>query len=377
MKVLWAAYYEFKKDIRDIRVLIALIIFPISIILLLGTVFDDKLSEDFKAKVRTGYIILDKEQTGEGVLQLLAAEETKKLIDARSFSDEAAAREAVEEGEIDNYFIIDENTTKRIASGTAASIRLEGQKNIELVQTILNAYIAKSNAISLALSITGNNTVPELRKSPSGYFERITPLNAKLPEAIDYYAVLTLLQLMTMGAILGIFIVGRNQQSNIHIRLYALPVSKWTLIYGKVLGSGMFLFLSCIITVVFTKYIYHANWDGNLILIGLVLIVFSFLCIGMGIMIYSFINNYASALSLSFLFMIIASSAGGSISPITTIQSLNIINPIYYAKVLLFGILYNYPTRLMLRSASGLLAVTAVIYALSYLKLRRVNYDNI
>lgn len=377
MKILWSAYYEFLKQIRDIRILIALIVFPISIIVLLGTAFDNKLTEDFKEKVKTGYIILDKGQVGKGLEQMLETDEIKKIIRTESYVNEMDAISAMKTGKIDNYFVVEENSTKAIMNGKPAAIRLEGRKNIELVQTVLNSYISKSNAIAVASGISGDRIKLEDHSGNPNYFERMVPAAAKLPRAIDYYSVLTLLMVVSEGAILGIFIVSKNPESNIQIRLYSLPTSQWTIICGNILGSSMFLFLSCIVTVIFTKFVYGANWDGNIALIGVALLIFSFLCIGMGVMLHLFINSLASAMGLALLLTVVMSNAGGGITPATALQSLNIVNPIYYAKVFIFGILYNYPDRVLLRSAAGLLAVTAAVYAAAFLKLRRVNYDNI
>lgn len=377
MKILWSAYYEFLKQIRDIRILIALIVFPISIIVLLGTAFDNKLTEDFKEKVKTGYIILDEGQVGKGLEQMLETDEIKKIIRTESYVNEIDAISAMKTGKIDNYFVVEENSTKAIMNGKPAAIRLEGRKNIELVQTVLNSYISKSNAIAVASGISGDRIKLEDHSGNPNYFERMVPAAAKLPRAIDYYSVLTLLMVVSEGAILGIFIVSKNPESNIQIRLYSLPTSQWTIICGNILGSSMFLFLSCIVTVIFTKFVYGANWDGNIALIGVALLIFSFLCIGMGVMLHLFINSLASAMGLALLLTVVMSNAGGGITPATALQSLNIVNPIYYAKVFIFGILYNYPDRVLLRSAAGLLAVTAAVYAAAFLKLRRVNYDNI
>ncbi len=377
MKILWSAYYEFLKNIRDIRILIALILFPISIIILLGTAFNGNLTEDFKNRVMVGYVMLDKGQVGKGVEDFLKTDDINKIIDPVSYSTQAEAQQAIEAGKIDNYILIPENTSEKVETEQTAVISVEGKKNLELIQTILNSYIYRSNAISVALELSGGHTDIQKPVGISETFERITPADAKLPEAIDYYSVLTLLQVILMGSILGIMIVSRSQESSIHIRLYALPTSKWTIISGKVLGTAMVLFLSCIITVVFTKYVYHANWDGNLLLIGSVLMIFSFISIGIGIMVHALTNSIVPSLGISFLIMLFAAVAGGAITPAVTIQSLNIVNPIYYTKVLIFGAIYNYPEMVMYKAAGGLLAILAVIYAISILKLRRVNYDNI
>lgn len=377
MKILWSAYYEFIKNIRDIRILIALILFPISIIILLGTAFDGNLTEDFKDRIKTGYVVLDKGQVGKGIEQFLKSDDINKIIYTVSYSTEAGAIEAIDKGEIENYVVIPGDTSGKLQNKQSAEMRIEGKKNIELLKTILNSYIYRNNALSIAIELSGNNIDIQKPSEMSETFERITPVDSKLPEAIDYYSILTLLQVMLMGSILGIIVVSRNQQSNIHIRLYALPTSKWTILSGKVLGTSMFLFISCIITVVFTKFVYHANWDGNLLIIGSVLMVFSFISIGIGIMVYSLTNSIVPSLGVSFLIMLFAAVAGGAMTPSVTIQSLNIINPIYYTKVLIFGAIYNYPSIVMYKAAGGLLAILAVIYAISILKLRRVNYDNI
>ena len=248
MKVLCSAYYEFIKNIRDIRVLVALIAFPVCIILMLGTVFDGKLSEDIKYKIPVGYVILDNGEVGKGFETFLTTPEISKVIDAKQYSTQDDAMTAVDTGKIDNYFVVPVDITNKLHNGEKVAVSIEGKKNIELVQSLLEGYVSKSNVYSIAMNITKTPIV----EKPSTYFERVSPLNKKLPRAIDFYSVLTLLQMMSLASILGIFIVSRNKDSNIHIRLYALPISKWTVIYGRVIGSSLFLFISCVVTVVFT-----------------------------------------------------------------------------------------------------------------------------
>ena len=207
--------------------------------------------------------------------------------------------------------------------------------------------------------------------------ERLTPRNTSLPTSTDYYSVLTLLQVLMMGCILGSLIIHRDDNSNIHIRLYALPTSKWTVIWGKVIGTSLFLFISCIVTVLFSKYVYNANWNGNLLIIGITLLVFCAISIGIGIAVGAFTKGLGSAVGISFFIMFFASSASGAVSPHSSITQLNIINPNYYAKILLFGSLYNYSWQLMMKAALGRAIIFVAIYFIAAVKLRRVNYDNI
>jgi ABC-2 type transport system permease protein len=373
MKVFWSAYYEFIKNIRDVRFLIALIAFPISIILILGTVFDGKLTEDCQKNIPVGYVILDNSEIGKGFETLVSTSPVSRLIAAKQYKTEEAALTDVDTGKIDNYFVVAGDTTTKIQNGEPAAVSIEGKKNIELVQTILEGYIAKLNAYSAAVKISQKPVSIET----SDYFDRIKPADKKLPTANDYYSVLTLLQVIGLGGMLGVFIVSRNKESNIHIRLYALPTSKWTVIYGRVIGSSVFLFISCITTVIFTKFVYDSNWNGNLIVIGAALMAFSFLNIGIGILVASFTKNMSTAIGISFLVSLVSSIAAGSVTPAVSMPIINIINPIYYTKQLILGTLYNYPNYIMLKAALVLAVMIAAVYLLSFLKLRRVNYDNV
>lgn len=373
MKIVWSAYYELIKNIRDKRFIIALMVFPICMIILLGSVFNGKLTEDIAGKISVGYVINDNGETGSGLKRLLDSPDMRKHINAVEFKSADEASKAVAAGKIDNYFVVPRNIDRGAENGQKALITLDGKKNIEMVKTILDGYISKSMAYKVTMGLDG-----KIAKIGShSYFKRIQPLNSRLPSAIDYFSVLTTLQVMTIGTILGILILWKEESSNIHIRMYSLPVSKWTVIAGKIIGNSMFLFASCVVTVVFSKFVYGANWNGNLLFISFVLIIFSFLCIGLGILIAAFTKKISVSIGIAFVFMIVSSIAAGSMAPALTIQSLDIVNPIYYAKVLIFGTLYNYPHTVMLKAVWGILIFLAVVYTTSVLKLRRVNYDNI
>ena len=373
MKILSVIYYQLLKNLRDIRVLAALIIFPLLMIFILGTALNGQLSADLKDKIKTGYIDLDNDVVGKGLGQLLSDENVTKYLEAKKYSSEARAKEAMSKGLIDNYIVVSPGTSALLQKDSSPAILVKGNKNVDMIESILKSFTSKYNAQMASVMVY--NTPGQLKESDA--LIRLTSHNTKLPKSIDYYSVLTLLQVLMMGCILGTLIIHSDENSNIHIRLYALPTSKWTVIWGKVIGTSLFLFLSCVVTTIFTKYVYGANWSGNLLIIGATLLVFCAISIGVGITVGAFTKSLASGVGISFFIMFFLSCASGAVTPNSSIEVLNIINPNYFAKVLIFGSLYHYSGQLMLKSALGLGAIFVVVYSIAAIKLRRVNYDNI
>lgn len=373
MKVFSVIYYELIRNIRDLRVLIGLLVMPILMILILGTALDGQLSPDVDHRIKTGYVNLDDGVMGKGIDDLFKSDEIEKMVEVKSFNTREEASDALSRGEIENWFVIPQSASKLYQEGKAFEISVQGQKNVDFTQSILNGFISMYNAQTALIKVTGKPGLPKETDS----IERVAANNHKLPKTIDYYSVLTLLQTLMLGAILGSFIVYKNPASNMHIRLGILPTSKWTIIGGRVVGSSLFLFISCIVTILFTKFVYKANWDGNLLVIGMTMLIFCIISVGMGILVSTFVNNIGPAIGISVMIMLLLSSASGAISPASTMPQLNLINPNYHAKVLIFGSLYQYSGQIMLKSALGLLAILLAIYLVAGLKLRRVQYDHI
>ncbi|MFZ5986157.1 MAG: ABC transporter permease [Bacillota bacterium] len=374
MKVLTVAYYEILKYIRDIKLLLGLTLFPVLLILILGNTVDGFLLPRDAKKIPTGYINEDEGIIGSEFENLINSKEVKKLLELKKISSMDEGQKILDEGKIEVLIHIEKNVSYNMASGKEQVIHLYGSKNVEFVESIIKNFTSSFNTVNALLEVKGRPT--QINKNEN--IERVSyQSKGTMPKAIDYYSVLTMLQILLAGAIFGVFIKSKKYESDLNIRLYSLPVPKQIITTGRILGSVIYVFVSSIITVLFSKYVFDANWDGNVLIISGTLLLFSAIAVGMGLVIGSFTSDMSTAMGIIFLIMFFFSAVSGSISPASTIASLSFISPNYYAKTILFGTIYGYPSNVVINSALILAIFCLVIYSLAGLLGRRENYDNI
>jgi ABC-2 type transport system permease protein len=87
MKVLVVAYYEFIKNLRDIKMLAFLIIFPVITTLILGTSIEGYFSGDSAKRISVVYINKDKGAIGKEFDKFLENEEIIKRLDIKRLND--------------------------------------------------------------------------------------------------------------------------------------------------------------------------------------------------------------------------------------------------------------------------------------------------
>lgn len=200
---------------------------------------------------------------------------------------------------------------------------------------------------------------------------------AALPTMIDYYAVITLLQVLIIGAIYGVFIVSTPAGSDLFIRMQSLPVSRWTILLGKAAGSVVYLFATALAVILITRVAFQANWSGNFAVIGGTLLVFCIIAVGIGMVIGQLIRSTSTSLMIVLLLMVIFGAVSGAVSPESANDSIGIITPNYHAKILLFGSIYGYSRQVMLESAIWLAGITVIIYGLVAVMGRRTQDDHL
>jgi ABC-type transport system involved in multi-copper enzyme maturation permease subunit len=159
--------------------------------------------------------------------------------------------------------------------------------------------------------------------------------------------------------------------------MHTLPVNRWTLLLGRIIGSVVYLTLSSVITIAATKILYNTDWNGNPLVIVSTIVVFCSITVGIGILIGLFIKSFSTSLVLVMLFMIFFGSFSGSVSPESTNNTINFLIPNYHAKVLLFGTIHGYSKQVMMEAFLWLLGMFTLIYSSAALVIGRKSYDNI
>jgi ABC-2 type transport system permease protein len=373
MRFLTAAYYEFLKNAKDIKMLGILLVFPIITVYILGNAVGQFFTMDTTEKIPVGYINEDTGSIGKEFDKFMENQEIKDRLDIVVYTDKDQGQKAIDDGKIDGAIYLSKNLSESILAGHNGSISVYGKKNLELIENLTGGFITSYNSLNAVIKISGTPVTLERE----GTIERIHyTKDSKMPSMVDYYSVLTLLQVLIVGAIFGVFIVARDDNSDMHIRIHSLPVSRWTLTLGKISGSTVYLFLSSIAVILFTKYVYGANWRGNSFIILGTLLVFCIISVGIGVLTGSLIKSSSVSLMVIFLLMIFFGTVSGAISPATT-GGVGIISPNFHAKILIFGTIYGYSKQVMAEAGLWLGGITVLIYGIFAIMARRAKYDHI
>ncbi|MDP4088705.1 MAG: ABC transporter permease [Bacillota bacterium] len=375
MKILVSAYYEFIKNLRDIKMFALLVVAPLIMIPILGNSIQGYFSGDIDKKIAVGYICQDNGIVGQEFDSFLGNGEISKRLDLKKYSNLAEGQEGLKDNKVEALIYLPEGLSQSVSSDLRETIQIYGDKNVELISSIVKGFTASYNAVKAAALIGGNPTA-EFKTDSS--IERIVYTeDGTNPRAIDYYGVLTLLQMMIIGAIFGVFITTKDYGTDIHIRIHSLPVKKGTLIFGRIIGSGAYVFLGALITMISTKFLYGVNWNGNPVIILGTILVFSFTAVGLGVLIGSLVSGFSTALMIVLLLMIFFGTFSGAISPASVNDTVKNFIPNYHAKVLLFGTIYGYSRQVMVEAAIWLAGIMIVVYGAAWIAVRRDRYDNI
>lgn len=374
MKFLSIAYYEFLKNIRDIKMALILILFPMAMIWPVGSAVGSFINEDVSGKIASGYVNRDGSIAAKAFEDFLNSDEIMKRLEVNRFNSEAQGQEALSSGNINVLIIFPENADKGLQEGTKQVIRLYGDDKLPFVDSLLRLYTNSGNAMNALISAGGK---PAPIKHGSILKRVSTDKNTPVPNPVSYYSVLTLLQQLFLGAMFGLAITSKIPGSDIRIRTHALPVSGLSLTGGRIAGSTVYILLASGFTILFSKYVYNANWDGNPGIIAGTMLIFSALIVGMGMLLGLLIRNYSLALMSILLLMLFFASIAGSFTPSSALAFLNEVSPMYHAKILLFGTIYGYSSQVMIKAFLWLTGQTLAVFGLAAFLSGRVRYDNI
>lgn len=372
MKFFIAVWYELLKNLRDVKMIALLVVFPLITMYVLGTAVGSFFDTGTGERMAVAYINQDNAAIGRQFDLFLAEDEIRKRLDIQVFDDRARARSAVDAGEYAALIYLPEGLSEGIAHGEASSITVYGKGGQAFAETLVNSFASTYNTLG-ALVTTGGEPVPV---SQEYSVKRVARIKAT-PTIRDYYAVLGLLQVLAFGAIFGIYITTKKEGSDIHMRMGALPVRQWVILSGRILGSTLYLMLSTAAVMVLSGVLYGINWNGNLPVMAGTMLLFCLITVGLGTVSGKLFGQFDKALLVVLPLVFFFGMASGGISPTNSINWLGVVTPNYYAKILLFGAIYGYSPRIMTESTLWLTGMAVLVFGLLAIPARRTNHDTI
>lgn len=372
MKFITAAWYEFIKNIRDIKMIAIMIVFPLITIYLIGSAVQGFFVPEDMPKINVAYINQDNGAVGQGLDDLINTPELKNSLKITTFEDFEQGRRAVDDGRCSVMIWLPDSLTEELLQGVNKKILLYGTTDMEFIEILLNNFTSAFNANIAVINAGG---IP-VQINAAGVKGVNVSKYEEYPNLTDYYAVLVLLQILVVGSIFGSYITAKSFGSDIHIRIHSLPVNRWTLLFGRISGSVAYLLSVSTAIILFTKFIYGVNWNGNLpVMIGTIAL-FCFIMVGIGLLCGMIFKKISVSIMVALILMFFFGMVSGSVSPRSGVVELGFLSPNYYAKILMFGSVYGYSEKIMINSALWLLGIAVAVYCAVIVLIRRIKYDN-
>ena len=346
MNVFNIAYYTILRNFRDKKTLSLMLLFPIILILILGSALGVVFTPDNIGETTICYLNEDMKFMSEAFEDFLYSEEMTELITVRTVQSKEEAFELIKSRKATALIVLPAKFSEKVQKGEAADIEVYNSKyssvRASIVQSVMNGFVNGTKA-QLAIRQMGN--IAQEYKMFSNIQETSFTTKGNTPRAIDYYAVAMLVMTIMYGTSYGNYAIKEEKQLNTSIRLASAPIRYWEIVLGKLSGSVVTVFLQALLIIVFTKLAFHVNWGGNLLFIIFVCFSLTLLSVGLGIMVSNLGKNPQATGALLSLGVNIATFVAGGYFPTSQMspafEKLGFISPNFLAQQAMFNSIYS------------------------------------
>lgn len=337
---LWnIAIKEIRSDLRDRRTFLFMLALPITLMLILGAALSNAFTPGHSIE---NMQFLYKTNTTDPNMLIYWDHFTETIkregVTAVQVDAEMDGVEEVRANRFTAYAILEDDGITFYGSN-----KYPLESNI--VQGMLTAFADRFSLATAVFQVDPSAAKSILvRAGQSSDFIREMSLQAdKKPGSFDYYAIAMTTMMAFYSAISALYLFRSERIRNTAVRLMAAPVSKSVIFVGKIIGCTFVNFLCVLIVILFSKFVYHADWGNHYGMVVLVLLTELLLAVSVGLGV-SFLIQGEGARAVVLIFTQISSFLGGAYFPIGDVEGvldiLTNLSPIRWANLALMQIIY-------------------------------------
>lgn len=379
MKILYIAYYTVLRNFRDKRSQSLTLLFPILLILILGSALKFAYEPSNISRIKVAYYSKVQNDVSNHFESFLESKGIKDIIQIEPAANYEQGIKLLKDKKVSSFIYIPVSNGNNSAVTKKPSIEVyqnEGDAlNASIIRNVLNSYVNGANTVFVLYSMGAKNINYKV-------YENIKemPITTKgtVPRAIDYYAVTMLALTLMYGALFGSFSMSEDIKGKTYIRIKSSPTSPYTNYLGKTLGTIVTLIIQMCILVMFTKYVYHANWGSNLGMIFFLGVIFSVLTTALGIMAFALTNDATRASGVINILVVFFTFISGGYAKInadgTWFEKFSYISPNKLFQTAVFNTIYGGPSGQTNLCIAALIGLIVIMFTVSSIAGRR-NFD--
>jgi ABC-2 type transport system permease protein len=286
MKFWHIAVKDLRVRVRDKSAFVVLLILPMVMIIILGTVFN-WAGSSFTANVTL--VDLDGGDMARRLTEdVFASPQLKDLLIVETVATEAEGRSLVEQGKTGAAVIIPAGFSSSVSAGTRVAIVVLGNPETAtqagVIRNIVSSFTAEVQRRQLAASVAistlqQSEAVPPLqmqeavqsvldevsRSQQTGTVsvKTTTQEGLRVPPALDYYAVGMALLYLIFTANTGTEGMLEEKRQHTLSRILTTPTSRTQVLLGKLVGIFVVAALQFALIIVLTRVLYNVNWGAS------------------------------------------------------------------------------------------------------------------
>lgn len=273
-----------RRHLRNITPFIMQVIGPLVMIIILASVMQGNFrASSFFSPVNTVVVNNDSNgQAAQNFIAFLNNSDMKKLIKVTVLQNINNAEQQLREGKFDAVIEISSDYNKNIETGDFSGIKTflisNDKTSYQIISSILNSWNNNSAAIQIALKSgkTMNQITQDLNSSNKIVEDMPLTSNGSLPKSIDYYSVTIAVMTLMFTGVLSLDRIQRDFLSGMKNRFLMTSSRLGTIMSGEIIGITLMAFLQSVIVVIFTHFVYGANWGSNIVLTLGILFIMTF-----------------------------------------------------------------------------------------------------
>lgn len=386
------AVKDLKLRLRDRSAIIIGIIAPLVLAFVFNAIFGSAGDPAAGLDLRFGMVDLDGSQVSSAFSDVLESVEAEGILTLDSYPDQAAAEAAIDDGDIDAFYLIDEGFGQAVMTNSSPTIQVIGNidapTSTNIASSIAEQYSSGIEATQLALAttagLTGSPVTPEFIASVQGdpssaafsYALVDESAQTRQLDATTYYAAGMAVFFLFFTVQYGVLGLLEEERDGTLVRLMAAPMQRATIVAGKAILSFVLGVISMGVLIGATSldFLMGADWGAPL---GVAALVIAGILAAVGVMglVASFARTAEGANSLGSIVAVILGMLGGAFFPLGSgddfLSKLSYITPHAWFLRGLGELAGDAPWTNALPSAGAMLLIAVVTGAISWVFLNR------
>lgn len=214
-----------------------------------------------------------------------------------------------------------------------------------LVEIILHSFVGKYNAISVVAAENPAMLETVMEDPEIDLLELKSLDRERQPSSMDYYSVTMLTMILFYSAMTGYWSVKNEQNLKTGNRILCSPVHKSEILTAKVMGSIIVTIIQGFLVLVFSRFVLNAYWGANIWPIIAVIISEAIMAVSVGVGIAFTVRNEAASSSILNTVIPIFVFFGGGYVPFEVLgeflQKISVISPIRWMNMAIFNVVYS------------------------------------